>query len=238
MLAGALEEAAALLKPLIAARKGKASPALAALHLRLARIAGLAGDRAAELAALGAALNADKKNGELAAEVAKRAEGRRRRRARPEGAAADRRARPAGPDQRAGGVPAPGAHRASPRRDRARRHVRPTRVARRAQGRSRLHRGARLPGRERRRASRPARPPLGPFGQGPRAQSAGRRERAAAARWTGPWPRRPPRRCAISSGAGSSSRTRTDGTSIGRPLVHACQSPRSVINQTPSTRWK
>jgi tetratricopeptide (TPR) repeat protein len=74
MLAGALEEAAQLIKPLIAAREGKASPALAALHLRLGRILALAGDRPGELAALGAALNADKKNGELAAEVATRAE--------------------------------------------------------------------------------------------------------------------------------------------------------------------
>ena len=74
MLAGALEEAAQLIKPLIAARDGKASPALAALYLRLARILALAGDRPGELAALGAALNADKKNGELAAEVATRAE--------------------------------------------------------------------------------------------------------------------------------------------------------------------
>jgi tetratricopeptide (TPR) repeat protein len=74
VLAGALAEAAELIKPLAAARKGKASPALAALHLRLARIAGHMGDQAAEVAALGAALDADKKNGELAAEVADRAE--------------------------------------------------------------------------------------------------------------------------------------------------------------------
>jgi tetratricopeptide (TPR) repeat protein len=74
LLAGAIDEAADLLKPLIAARKGKASAGLAALQLRVARIAGLAGDRAGELAALGHALDADKKNGELAAEVADRAE--------------------------------------------------------------------------------------------------------------------------------------------------------------------
>jgi hypothetical protein len=74
LLAGALDEAADLLKPLIAARKGKGSSALAALQLRLARIAGFAGDRVTELAALGHALDADKKNGELAAEVADRAE--------------------------------------------------------------------------------------------------------------------------------------------------------------------
>jgi tetratricopeptide (TPR) repeat protein len=74
VLSGALEEAAALLKPLVAARKGKASPALATLHIRLAHIAGLADDRAGQLASLGLALDADKKNGELAAEVADRAE--------------------------------------------------------------------------------------------------------------------------------------------------------------------
>jgi hypothetical protein len=74
LLGGALDEAAELVKPLVAAHKGKASAALAALQLRLARIAGMAGDRAGELAALGHALEADKKNGELAAEVADRAE--------------------------------------------------------------------------------------------------------------------------------------------------------------------
>jgi hypothetical protein len=74
VLAGALEEAAQLLKPFVAAHKGKASPALAALHLRLARIAGAAGDRPGELAALGHALDADKKSAALAAEVANHAE--------------------------------------------------------------------------------------------------------------------------------------------------------------------
>ena len=74
VLAGAIEDAAALIRPLVAARKGKASPALAMMHVRLAHIAGLAGDRAGQLAALGHALDADKKNGELAAEVADRAE--------------------------------------------------------------------------------------------------------------------------------------------------------------------
>ncbi len=74
VLAGAIEDAAALIAPLVAARKGKASPALAMMHVRLAHIAGLAGDRAGQLAALGHALDADKKNGELAAEVADRAE--------------------------------------------------------------------------------------------------------------------------------------------------------------------
>src|SRR5204863_4691107 len=74
ILASALDEATELLKPLIAAHKGKASPALADLHLRVARIAGFAGNRVGELAALGHALDADKKHGELAAEVADRAE--------------------------------------------------------------------------------------------------------------------------------------------------------------------
>ena len=74
VLAGAIEDAAALIRPLVAARKGKASPALATMHVRLAHISGLAGDRAGQLAALGHALDADKKNGELAAEVADRAE--------------------------------------------------------------------------------------------------------------------------------------------------------------------
>jgi hypothetical protein len=74
VLGGAFEEATALVSPLVAARKGKASPALAGLYARLAHIAGLAGDRVGQLAALGQALDADKKNGDLAAEVADRAE--------------------------------------------------------------------------------------------------------------------------------------------------------------------
>jgi len=74
VLTGAFEEATALITPLIAARKGKASPALAAMYVRLAHIAGLANDRSGQLAALGHALDADKKNGDLAAEVADRAE--------------------------------------------------------------------------------------------------------------------------------------------------------------------
>jgi predicted Zn-dependent protease len=74
ILAGALDEAAALLKPLIVERKGKASPALAAMYARLARIAALSGDAKAELAALGRALEADKRDGALMAEVADRAE--------------------------------------------------------------------------------------------------------------------------------------------------------------------
>jgi tetratricopeptide (TPR) repeat protein len=74
VLASAFSEAAELLRPLIAAHKGKASPALAALHVRFARIARQAGDRESELSALGHALDADKKSGDIAAEVADRAE--------------------------------------------------------------------------------------------------------------------------------------------------------------------
>jgi hypothetical protein len=74
MLAGALDQAAAVLKPLVAAHKGKPSPALALLHARLARIAALSGDPKEELAALARALDADKKNGEIMASLADRAE--------------------------------------------------------------------------------------------------------------------------------------------------------------------
>jgi tetratricopeptide (TPR) repeat protein len=74
VIAGALEEAASLLKPLISAHKGKASPALAALYGQLARIAVQAGDVKSELAALSRALDADRKNGVLAAQLADRAE--------------------------------------------------------------------------------------------------------------------------------------------------------------------
>ena len=73
-LAGELQEAANLLQPLIAAHKGKASPALSALYVRLARIAARAGDSKTELQALSRALDADKKNGALATELADRAE--------------------------------------------------------------------------------------------------------------------------------------------------------------------
>jgi thioredoxin-like negative regulator of GroEL len=74
VLAGALDEAAATLKPFVAAYKGKASPALAVLHARLARIAAAAGDAREELAALTRALDADKKNGPIMCAVADRAE--------------------------------------------------------------------------------------------------------------------------------------------------------------------
>jgi tetratricopeptide (TPR) repeat protein len=66
--------AANLLQPLIAAHKGKASPALAALYVRLARLAAHIGDSKAELQALSRALDADKKNGAVATELADRAE--------------------------------------------------------------------------------------------------------------------------------------------------------------------
>jgi tetratricopeptide (TPR) repeat protein len=74
ILSGALVEAAELVKPLIAERKGKASPALGALYARVARIAELSGDPRAELEALARALDADRKNAEIMAAVADRAE--------------------------------------------------------------------------------------------------------------------------------------------------------------------
>ena len=74
LLSGALDEAAALLKPLVAERKGKSSAMLAAAHLRLARIAAAAGDDKAEVAALTRTLEAEKKDGAVVAEVAERAE--------------------------------------------------------------------------------------------------------------------------------------------------------------------
>jgi tetratricopeptide (TPR) repeat protein len=74
VLGGALDEAAATLKPFVAAYKGKAAPGLAVLHARLARIAALAGDAKEELAALARALDADKKNGEIMGALADRAE--------------------------------------------------------------------------------------------------------------------------------------------------------------------
>jgi tetratricopeptide (TPR) repeat protein len=74
VLAGALDDAAATLKPFVAAHKGKAAPALGVLHARLARIAAAAGDAKEELAALTRALDADKKNGEIMGTLADRAE--------------------------------------------------------------------------------------------------------------------------------------------------------------------
>jgi tetratricopeptide (TPR) repeat protein len=74
LLAGALADAAATLKPFVAAYKGKGAPGLAVLHARLARIAALAGDAKEELAALTRALDADKKNGEIMGALADRAE--------------------------------------------------------------------------------------------------------------------------------------------------------------------
>jgi tetratricopeptide (TPR) repeat protein len=73
-MAGDLQESANLLGPLIAAHKGKASPALSALYVRLARLAARVGDSKAELQALSRALDADKKNGALATALADRAE--------------------------------------------------------------------------------------------------------------------------------------------------------------------
>ena len=74
LLVSALDEAREALTPFVAAHKGMASPALAALHGRLARIAALAGDAKGELGALTRALEADKKNGEIMGTLAERAE--------------------------------------------------------------------------------------------------------------------------------------------------------------------
>jgi tetratricopeptide (TPR) repeat protein len=74
VLVGGLDEAAETLKPFVAAHKGVPSPGLAALHVRLAKIAAHAGDSKGELAALTRALEADKKNGEILAALADRAE--------------------------------------------------------------------------------------------------------------------------------------------------------------------
>jgi thioredoxin-like negative regulator of GroEL len=74
VLAGALAEAAGVLKPFVAAHKGMPSAALAALYARLAHIAGLAGDAKGELTALTRAFDADKKNGDILATLAERAE--------------------------------------------------------------------------------------------------------------------------------------------------------------------
>jgi tetratricopeptide (TPR) repeat protein len=74
LLVGALDEAREALTPFVAAHKGMASPALAALYGRLARIAALAGDAKGELGALTRALDADKKNGEIMGTLADRAE--------------------------------------------------------------------------------------------------------------------------------------------------------------------
>ena len=74
VLAGALGEAASVLKPFVAAHKGMPSATLAALYARMAHIAGLAGDAKGELTALTRAFDADKKNGDILAALAERAE--------------------------------------------------------------------------------------------------------------------------------------------------------------------
>ena len=156
VLAGALDDAAATLKPFVAAYKGKASPALAILHARLAHIAALAGDAKEELAALTRALDADKKNGEIMVAVADRAE-----------AAGDldlalkalrliTANNASGPIIPGGRLPATGPHRRAPRRARTRRHVRAARGAGGPQGRSDRARGPRAPRRPRGRAGAPA----------------------------------------------------------------------------------
>jgi tetratricopeptide (TPR) repeat protein len=69
-VAGKTTEAQALIAAQITARAGRRSPELASLYHRLARIAHVLGDRAAELAALTSGLEADAQNGFVAAELA------------------------------------------------------------------------------------------------------------------------------------------------------------------------
>ncbi len=134
VLAGALDDAAAALKPFVAAYKGKGAPGLAVLHARLARIAALAGDAKEELAALARALDADKKNGEIMGALADRAE-----------AAGDldlalkalrliTANNASGAHLPAGRLSATGPHRRAPRGARARHHVRAARGAGGPQG--------------------------------------------------------------------------------------------------------
>ena len=73
--------------------KASRQPALAALYVRLAHIAGLAGTATASWPRSASALDADKKNGELACRGRGSRRGGRRRRAGAEGPAADRRPR-------------------------------------------------------------------------------------------------------------------------------------------------
>ena len=156
VLAGALDDAAATLKPFVAAYKSKASPALAVLHARLARIAALAGDAKEELAALTRALDADKKNGEIMVAVADRAEAAGDPRPRAQGVAPHHRQQRQRADHPGGRLPATGPHRRAARRARTRRHVRAARGAGGPQGRSDRARGPRAPRRPRGRAGPPA----------------------------------------------------------------------------------
>lgn len=67
---GALAEAVELLQNAITSSRRKRSPALAAMQLRMARIAGLSGDQQTQLEWLKVALESDKNNGVIAAELA------------------------------------------------------------------------------------------------------------------------------------------------------------------------
>jgi tetratricopeptide (TPR) repeat protein len=68
--AGALAEAVELLQNAIGSSRRKRSPALAMMQLRMARIAGLSGDHQTQLEWLKVALESDKTNGTIAAELA------------------------------------------------------------------------------------------------------------------------------------------------------------------------
>jgi len=74
ILAGDLQAASELLNALITAQKGRRSAKLAALQHRTARIARAMGDFAAELDWLKQSFETDKKNGDVASELADRAE--------------------------------------------------------------------------------------------------------------------------------------------------------------------
>lgn len=67
--AGMVDQAVAVLEPAIAAHKRR-SPELAALQQRMARVAAVGGDRDNQLAWLKKAFDVDRKNGEIAAELA------------------------------------------------------------------------------------------------------------------------------------------------------------------------
>jgi predicted Zn-dependent protease len=70
MGSGRLQEAVELLQEAIGGFKRRRSPALAAMQLRMARIAGVSGDPETKKEWLSVALDADKNNGEVAAELA------------------------------------------------------------------------------------------------------------------------------------------------------------------------
>ncbi len=70
MGSGRLQEAVELLQDAIGGFKRRRSPHLAAMQLRMARIAGISGDHETQKEWLGVALEADKNNGEIASELA------------------------------------------------------------------------------------------------------------------------------------------------------------------------